>query len=89
MAVQLAADLDLLQDDLKLRQVQLLEDLNLPVRLPDDRRPELLEAMKKDKKVDAGQLRLILPKCAGTVEPMMAPEDEKIMSCMTPSVGSG
>ena len=89
MAVQLAADMDLLQDDLKLRQVQLLEDLNLPVRLPDDRRPELLEAMKKDKKVDAGQLRLILPKCAGTVEPMVAPDDEKIMSCMAPSIGPG
>ncbi len=86
MAVQLAADIGLLQDDLITRQSQLLEDLYLPVRLPDDRRPELLAAMKKDKKVKSGQLQMILPKCAGSVDFVVAPDDEIILKCMAQSV---
>ena len=89
MAVELAADIGFVEDDLKLRQRQLLEDLNLPVRLPDDRRPELLDAMKNDKKVEAGQLRLVLPKRAGLVELVVAPEDEKISASMARSIGPG
>lgn len=88
MAVELAADIGFVQDDLKLRQRQLLEDLNLPVRLSDDRRPDLLKAMKSDKKVEAGQLRLILPQRAGLVELVEAPEDEKILASMARSIGA-
>ncbi|MCH2181253.1 MAG: 3-dehydroquinate synthase [Mariniblastus sp.] len=89
MAVELAADIGFVEDDLKLRQRQLLEDLNLPVRLPDDRRPDLLEAMQNDKKVEAGQLRLVLPKRAGLVELVAAPDEEKILASMARSTGSG
>ena len=82
MAVELAAEIGMLKDDLSLRQSQLLQDLHLPVRLPDDRRLELIEAMKRDKKVNAGQLRLILPEQAGVVKQVVAPNDQTLLSCM-------
>jgi len=87
-AVELAANIVFVQDNLKLRQRHLLEDFKLPVRLSDDRRPDLLKAMKSDKKVEAGQLRLILPQRAGLVELVEAPEDEKILASMARSIGA-
>lgn len=50
------------------RQVKLLADLGLPTELPDVDVDEILRAMMRDKKVEHGQLRFVLPTRIGHVE---------------------
>ena len=51
------------------RQQNLLEQLHLPIALPDDlEREPMVEAMKRDKKTEHGKIRFILPTKIGHVE---------------------
>ncbi len=50
------------------RQRKLLEELGLPVELPELDRDQILDAMTHDKKVQHGRLRFVLPSRMGHVE---------------------
>jgi 3-dehydroquinate synthase len=50
------------------RQIALLQQLHLPTAVPDLPREELWRAMGRDKKVEHGQLRFVLPSRLGHVE---------------------
>ncbi len=50
------------------RQFALLQALSLPTATPDHEGDELLALMRRDKKVDEGQLRFVLPDKLGHVE---------------------
>jgi len=50
------------------RQRALLEAFGLPLKVPDVDRDELLELMYRDKKVERGRLRFVLPARLGHVE---------------------
>jgi len=50
------------------RQISILDALNLPTQLPRWSHQRLWEAMNRDKKVQHGKLRFVLPTCLGHVE---------------------
>ena len=50
------------------RQYNLLSALNIPVQVPDVDLQLLLDAMQRDKKVEHGKLRFVLPTKIGHVE---------------------
>jgi 3-dehydroquinate synthase len=67
-ASKLAESLGRIDAELTARQVALLTNLGLPVSLPDLPHEELIAAMQRDKKVEHGQLRFVLPTRLGHVE---------------------
>jgi 3-dehydroquinate synthase len=67
-AAILAENLGRTEPSLRLRQSALLLKLRLPVTLPEIDSDQLLAAMQRDKKVEHGALRFILPRCLGSVE---------------------
>jgi len=67
-ASRLAELLGRIGSDVTERQLRLLTALKLPVDVPDLDRDALLSAMQRDKKVEHGKLRFILPSRIGEVE---------------------
>jgi 3-dehydroquinate synthetase len=67
-ASRLAAKLGRVDAELTRRQRDLLTALGLPVQLPDLADEALLAAMQRDKKVEHGRLRFVLPTRLGHVE---------------------
>ena len=68
-ASRLAEMLGRITEDETQRQQNLLEQLHLPIALPDDlEREPMVEAMKRDKKTEHGKIRFILPTKIGHVE---------------------
>lgn len=67
-AARLARELGRVDDSFVRRQRTLLDDLGLPTDVPDLDRDALLAAMQKDKKVENGQVRFVLPTKLGQVE---------------------
>jgi 3-dehydroquinate synthase len=67
-AVRLAAELGKISGELAARQQALLNALHLPVEVPNVERQAVLEAMGRDKKVEHGKLRFVLPTRLGHVE---------------------
>lgn len=67
-ASRLAELLGRIDAELTARQRQLLTALGLPIDLPDLPLDELLAAMQRDKKVELGRLRFVLPSRLGHVE---------------------
>jgi len=67
-AARLAAALGRIPESLVIRQRKLLEALGLPVVAPVLSEEALLAAMARDKKVEHGKLRFILPSRLGHVE---------------------
>jgi 3-dehydroquinate synthase len=67
-AARLAAALGRIEPEFISRQNHLLTALQLPVNLPDISHEALLDAMGRDKKVDHGVLRFVLPTRLGHVE---------------------
>ena len=67
-ASQLAERLQRIDASLTQRQCQLLAALGLPVRIPQLDTEVLLAAMQRDKKVEHGRLRFVLPSRLGHVE---------------------
>ena len=67
MAARLALELGITTAPLLDRQTRLLQNCGLPVVLPDADPAEMLPVMMKDKKVEHGKLRFILPEALGKV----------------------
>jgi 3-dehydroquinate synthase len=67
-AARLAERLGRIKPDVARRQLALLKELGLPVELGDVDRDALLAAMARDKKVEHGRLRFVLPSRLGHVE---------------------
>jgi len=67
-AARLAMRMKHVDHDFVTRQLVLLEALELPTGTPNYDRDELLALMRRDKKVDGGQLRFVLPSKMGHVE---------------------
>ena len=68
MAARLAQELGLVEDDLLQRQTRLLQKCRLPVVLPEADPDQMLPVMMRDKKVEHGKLRFILPSKIGSVD---------------------
>lgn len=66
-ASRLGESLGVFKGELTARQARLLEALDLPTRVPDLPLDQLLAAMLKDKKVEHGKLRFIVPHALGKV----------------------
>jgi len=67
-AANLSARLGLCDSSLQERIVSILESVKLPTRIPSNLKPiDLLQAMQRDKKKQAGQLRFILIRGIGQV----------------------
>lgn len=67
-AARLAVALGKIPTEFVARQEALLEALRLPVNVPKVERQAVLEAMGRDKKVEHGKLRFVLPTRLGHVE---------------------
>ncbi len=67
MAARLAIDLRLCEDELLVRQTALLRAVGLPIVYPNAVSDEMLPVMCRDKKVEHGKLRFILPTEIGSV----------------------
>ena len=67
-AARLASRLGRIDQSLATRQLALLESLKLPVTTPSLDHDAILEAMSRDKKVEHGRLRFVLPSRLGQVE---------------------
>lgn len=67
-AARLAQRLDRIDWSLVVRQQKLLVALGLPVEMPELDEADLLAAMQRDKKVEHGRLRFVLPSRLGEVE---------------------
>jgi 3-dehydroquinate synthase len=68
-ASRLAEALGRIDATVTARQLSLLQQLELPTATPENlSRDELLEAMRRDKKVEDGKLRFVLPDRLGRVE---------------------
>lgn len=79
-AARLAAALGMLPQTLADRQQRLLEALGLPTETPIDLDPEdLLRLMYRDKKVQDGRIRLILPSRIGEVHLVSDAHQEAIL----------
>jgi 3-dehydroquinate synthase len=67
-AARLAAQLGRVDQEFVVRQEKLLLALGLPVKVPDLDVDALMSAMQRDKKVEHGKLRFVLPSRLGHVE---------------------
>ncbi len=67
-AAQLSEELGRTDAQLTGRLERLLQQLQLPTRLPPFEDAPLIQAMHSDKKVEHGRLRFVLPCCLGQVE---------------------
>jgi 3-dehydroquinate synthase len=67
-AARLARRMNRIDDEFLSRQTALLNALHLPTEVPDFDSDELVRIMRRDKKVDEGKLRFVLPTRLGHVE---------------------
>ena len=81
-AGRLARNLGLVDEDFLGRQTDLFKAIGLPTACPNERHDDLIEAMKRDKKVSHGKLKLILPTEIGNVQLMQAPDNETILESL-------
>jgi len=81
-AGRLARNLGLVDEQFLDRQTKLFQAIGLPTVCPDERHADLIKAMKRDKKVSHGKLKLILPTEIGNVDLMSAPDDETILESL-------
>lgn len=81
-AARLAQSMGLVDASFLDRQTNLFLSLGLPVECPRENHEQLLEAMKRDKKVSRGTLNLILPTRIGDVKTVAAPGDQAILKSL-------
>jgi 3-dehydroquinate synthase len=67
-ASRLAEQLGRVEPEFTSRQAKLLKDLGLPTNIPSCDPEELLTAIRRDKKMESGGLRFVLPTMMGHVE---------------------
>ena len=78
-ASRLAVSLGMIDSDVTDRQRRLLEQLGLPRDLPDYSSDQLLDIMQRDKKVEHGRLRFVLPSRLGEVR-LVGDVDARLVS---------
>jgi 3-dehydroquinate synthase len=90
-AARLAEQLGLVGPELRARQTKLFQAVGLPTDCPAEYHEALIIAMKRDKKVSGGKLKLILPTKLGVVEQVAAPGDDLIRQSLLndPNLNSG
>jgi 3-dehydroquinate synthase len=82
-ASRLAESLGRVPHEVTERQGSLLEALGLPLNIPSEiDRPQLLDAMRRDKKAESGQLRFILPVRVGCVELVSDVSEENVLATL-------
>lgn len=82
-ASRLAESMGLIDAQTTSRQVALLEKLGLPTTLPENQDPEeLVSLMWRDKKVQDGKIRFVLPTRIGEVQLFDSPATENIVNSM-------
>ncbi|MCY2995185.1 MAG: 3-dehydroquinate synthase [Planctomycetota bacterium] len=81
-ASRLAEKMGRVDAQLTRRQHDLLAALGLPVRVPDLAHQALLAAMQRDKKVEHGQLRFVLPTRMGHVELVPGVPEELVRAAL-------
>jgi 3-dehydroquinate synthase len=84
-AAKLATRLGLLPDSsLTTRLVSLLKQLELPIApLPEWNRDELLAAMRRDKKNQAGTITFVLPRAVGQIELVPVTDTDAVLAVLT------
>ena len=83
-AARLAARMGRVDEAFVERQSKLLTALNLPLTGPKFDADGLLELMYRDKKVDQGQLRFVLPDRLGHVELVKDVNTEDVLAVLKP-----
>jgi 3-dehydroquinate synthase len=81
-AARLALQAGMAPRELLERQTALLTKFGLPVDCPRDEHPQLIEAMKRDKKVAGGVLHLVLPTRIGHVDVVPSPGDQQVLNSL-------
>lgn len=81
-AAKLAESLGRIDAELRRRQHDLLAALGLPVRVPPLEHEALLAAMQRDKKVEHGRLRFVLPTRLGHVELVAGVPEELVRAAL-------
>lgn len=81
-AAHLACLLDRVDNEFVNRQYRLLSQLNIPACFPSDRHELLGEAMQRDKKSLAGNVRFVLPDRIGHVELVDSIDPADVMEAM-------
>ncbi len=79
MAAKLAFALGRVTDDLLARQTSLLSAAGLPISYDDADIPSMIDVMRRDKKVEHGKLRFVLPTKIGHVE-LVSDVDETLVA---------
>jgi 3-dehydroquinate synthase len=79
MAARLAVNMGRVPEAFLIRQTALLVAAGLPIELPGADANSMLEVMRRDKKVEHGKLRLILPSRLGHVELVGGVEPDAIL----------
>ncbi len=83
-ASRLAEELGMIDSTVTQRQFDLLTALGLPVAPPELDQEKLLEAMKRDKKTERGQLRFVLPSRLGEVDLVAGIDRDQVLSVLAP-----
>ncbi|MEN1679101.1 MAG: 3-dehydroquinate synthase [Planctomycetota bacterium] len=82
---RLAEQMGRITADITQRQLSLLDKLGLPTAPPEGIDPEaLLDKMWRDKKVQAGKIRFVLPDRIGAVSLVSDATEASILSCVFP-----
>jgi len=81
-AARLAQSLGRIGSSLAEQQRDLLTALELPVAVPDVDHEKLLSIMRRDKKVEHGRLRFVLPSRLGHVELVGDIEEAKVRAAL-------
>lgn len=81
-AARLARRMNRVDDQFIERQRSLLEALELPIAAPKSDGDELFALMRRDKKVDEGQLRFVLPDRMGHVELVKDVRKEDVLASL-------
>lgn len=82
-AARLAKRMHRVDESFLARQTALLAVLELPTQVPDFDRDELVRIMRRDKKVEGGRLRFVLPTKLGHVELVTDVRVEDVLTSMT------
>ncbi len=83
-AARLATRLGRMDAHFVKRQHALLESLSLPTATPDHNHDDLITLMRRDKKVDEGKLRFVLPDRMGHVELVKDIRTDDILESLVP-----
>jgi 3-dehydroquinate synthase len=85
MAAKLAVSLGMFESDSLLRQTEVIRKCELPITFSGADPAEMLPVMMKDKKVEHGNLRFVLPTRIGSVELVSGVDEQLVMEAIESS----